>query len=579
MKRFVKQAISVGAWGGIVIAGGIAAGVLTGRPTRGQTSSDLTAAPATNPSVANGTDAPADHVSHVTMPLIPGMASVAPNTVASATTRETKDDLLGNQFKSVSSGIAFKPPAASRQVQPKEENQIVEFDSDLRPGWTLIAKKMPFTHDMVLTTSNGHPGVPIIVTDPPKPPHTTPTTRVVVESGVLEQYLVQLKRSYGELNVLRSDTIYAGQTGTLNIGMLAVQYTYEGQRELKQIALVQRDPQQFFVLELTTPGSDNADSPLLRDAAATFSQMMDSIVLVDQSPLRDEQDARIMHTEALFGGWTEKNINDILIAQRYLRIIRDGKDVGYVYATEKPFKESGLPAVRIAMRMHRNDGSAGPTDSQTIMVSTIDYHHSHEQWSTLLTVPNLKNSAPDEYSEIGASDFTTNIPVAVPAEQGGGFKMTQKYGLTVTGSLPDTGPEHRDIDLPQFYLPQALQYLLPRIIQHNAGALGKYMFYSWVPSTHEVMALYCDVLPADRVRFNGQTVTAFQIKTHFTLDGPPTTDFLDLTGNYLGAQSDRVDENKKTTQEIVVPCDADTLTKIWGHPNLSTPGEDASATN
>jgi hypothetical protein len=81
------------------------------------------------------------------------------------------------------------------------------------------------------------------------------------------------------------------------------------------------------------------------------------------------------------------------------------------------------------------------------------------------------------------------------------------------------------------------------------------------------------------VRFNGQTVTAFQIKTHFTLDGPPTTDFLDLTGNYLGAQSDRVDENKKTTQEIVVPCDADTLTKIWGHPNLSTPGEDASATN
>jgi hypothetical protein len=556
MNRLVMSAIGIGSVGGCLLAGGLAMSVLGQVP------------PATNPSA------------HVTMPLIPGMATVASVGSASPTTRQVKDDLLGKLFNSTSAGIAFKPPAASRMVQPKSEDQFVEFDSDLRPGWVMIGSKMPtFKDDTVLTTSNGNPGVPIVVTDPPKSPHASPTTRVVYIPGVLEQYLEAEKRSYGVLDVFRSDTINAGQTGTVNIGVLAFQYTIGGQRQLKQVALVQSDPRNFFVLDLTTPGSDNPDSPLLQQAAATFSQMMDSIVLVDQSPLLDDQNRRILHTEALYGSWTEAGIDAVLLPQRYLRIIRDDKDVGYVYATEKPFKANGMAAVRIAMRIH-NQTPGGATDSQTIMISTVDYHHSHEQWQTLLRVPNLKNPAPDEYSEIGATDYSANIPVPVAPGSGGGFKMTSKYTLTVTGSLPDTGPEHRDIDLPPFYLPQALQYLLPRIIQHSAGKGGNYMFYSWVPSTHEVMALYCDVLPADRVRFNGQMVTAFQVKTHIGLQGPVTTDYIDnLTGKYLGAQSDRVDENNKTTQEIVVPCDADTLTKIWTHPNLTDPGEDAGASN
>jgi len=600
MRHFVQKAMSIGAWGGMLLTAGLAAGVLTGPPARGQVPLDPVLSPATMPAggglasgptsnpigSTGGSAGPVDQAPGVLMPQLPGVAGVAPGIVNAAATRPIKDDLLGKLFTSVSAGIAFKPPADCKQVQPKAENQIVEFDSDvtdLHQGWVLTVSKLAaFVHDQVLTTSNGHAGIPYVVTDPPVPPHLTPTTRSVTDPGVMEQYLVQLKRSYGVLEVRRQDTIYAGQSGLLNIGLLAVQYTLGGQHVLKQVAIVEHDSKQFFVLDLTTPGSDNPDSPLLRDAADAFSQMMDSIQLLDQSTLRHDQDLRIFDTAALFAFWTPKIVNQVLVPQRYLRLVRGDKDVGYVYATEKAFQESGLPAVRIALRMHRNDGTS-VTDSQTIMASTLDFDHSHEQWSTLLTVPNPKNPAPDEYSEIGASDYTANIPVPVPAGPGvapGAIKMTSKHDLTVTGSLPNTGPEHRNIALPQWYLPQALQYLLPRIVVNAlSGNHNKFLFYCWVPSTHEVMLLYCDVLPAENIRFNGQNVTAYQIKTHITLDGPVTTDFVDLQGNYLGAQSDRVDDNNKTTQELVIPSDADALKKIWGHPNLTEPGGDERTTN
>lgn len=585
MKQVARTAKDVAHRCGLfLLAGTLASHALLAPAARGQAAAGTLTIPATLPTISSATLAPTTNPvagnSGVTMPLIPGMAG-APYRISSATTRPIQDDLLGKPFTSASSGIGFQPPAGSRQIQPKGENQIVEFDTDIR-DWSLIVSKMPPPpRDQVLTTRNGHTGTPYIVTDAPVFPHTQPTTRSVTDPGVMEQYLNQLKISYGVLDIRRNETINAGRSGLIDMGVIAVQYTIGGQRQLKQIAIVQANPRQFYVLELTSPGSDNPDSPLLRDAAATFGEITDSVVLNDQSPLREEQNTRIIHTGVLFAHWTEANIDAVLLPQRYLRIVRNGKDVGYVYATEQPMKEAGSPAVRIAMRIHHDDGIAKPTDSQTIMISTIDYHHTHEQWSTLLTVPNPNNPKPDEYSEIGASDYTADIPV--PAAPGtatatGGFALTSRYNLTVTGSLPDTGPEHRDIALPRWYLPQALQYLLPRIVMHNtAGNAGEYLFYTWVPSTHEVMLLYCDVLPANRLRFNGQMVTAIQIKTHITLDGPVTTDYIDLAGNYLGAESDRVDAKNITTQELVVPCDADTLTKIWGHPNLTNPGDDRSS--
>jgi hypothetical protein len=78
------------------------------------------------------------------------------------------------------------------------------------------------------------------------------------------------------------------------------------------------------------------------------------------------------------------------------------------------------------------------------------------------------------------------------------------------------------------------------------------------------MLRYVDVLPEQRVRFNGEWITATPIRDRLGIDGSVTTHYMTKEGVYLG--SENFDE-----KIVVIPTDAATLGHLWENADLNRP--------
>jgi hypothetical protein len=117
-------------------------------------------------------------------------------------------------------------------------------------------------------------------------------------------------------------------------------------------------------------------------------------------------------------------------------------------------------------------------------------------------------------------------------------------------------------ELPPFYLPQAVSYLLPRLVP--MGMDKTYMFAVYVSETREVMVRYIDVHAPQKVEFNHQVVRATPIDDKIGLEGPVTTHYFSSDHTWLGSQN-------KTTGITVVPSDEKTLMALWKDAILAAP--------
>jgi hypothetical protein len=497
-----------------------------------------------------------------------------------------KTDLVGPLYSNNAYGIQFRPPKNCSEIDKASSDTIVEFDRD-DYNWQLKAWRVRLEQSLPLTIHNDQFG------------HK--------QDGVLEITIAQIRQQSPAVQVLRNEIISVGK---VRVAMIAVRYeTASHERRLTQQAIFEApgaENKLYYFFDLTGPGKPEAEpndiiNPAEKLAYDTFSEVVDSVRLLDRKNIVDDQRLRLYHTRGLFADWSGDNygrIRDAMVPEQYQRIIKDGQDIGYQYLTES-FQANAKAAeesvMQVGVRSHMLPAPDRQWDTETVMFSSADGKHEH--WHTAARCTNPKGELIDRFTQVATSDEQTRA-VAVKAQpdetgsllpaQGnsnqGNIDVVSVRTLECTATMEETPHRHRTtlapfkLDVPKFYLPQAFAYVLPTLLPREPKG---YMFAVFVPGNPQdsgnstggnVMSRYLDVLPLTHVAFHGREFDAFEVNDKTTLEGYITTYYVSPEGRMLGSTA-TFPENDKTTTIDVVPTDAQTLQRIWNRPDL-TPAAD-----
>lgn len=459
--------------------------------------------------------------------------------------------LLGEPYASQTAGISFSPPAGSKQVKQTDQDHIVDYVDEDR-HWILKVTRARLAQPMPLQTikEKGHDRM-----------------------GLLDYTVSDVLKEHPAAEVLRQEIVNVGEHG---VGMAALRFNVASQRYLRQQAIFQVDESLYYVFNLTTPAAKTGrpeDNPNERQAAETFRAMIDTIQILDRAWIKTDQVNRLYRTRALFIDWSYKGgqrIKDAIIPETWLRIVRDGKDIGYSYVAEefvdgKDVKSNpgrAFDGVLIRIRS-RTMEHGNQVDVGSELFTSLD--RKHEDWAHVVnyvTNKGQKNEDRKQTSEYGFSELRmTRIvdrdaprdpkdPKAPPGHE------IESYKLSVTRPVRDKDtmakPEYYTPS--PWYIPQAAGAMLPRLLPVNRPVT--YLFQSYVSEQKEVVHRYVDVGFEKEVQLGGKTFRAIPISDRIRLEGTPTVHYMSPDGKYLGS----VNEDAKL---VILPTDKATLLKIW----------------
>jgi hypothetical protein len=344
-----------------------------------------------------------------------------------------------------------------------------------------------------------------------------------------------------------------------------------------------------------------------------FRQMLDSVRLLDTAKLHQDQVERLIRTRSLMVNWTPSRLHNVLVSEEWLRMVRDGRDVGYSYITEqtaagvpRPLRLEEVKAgksdrelvqpgdgILIGVRARMldpvqdvvpNEKPKGPVqvDSASWLFVTPD--RKLEDWSRVLVVDDgsvNKEGKPvkSQTEEFGSSNSQTirsldkeGLPGTKHDPKQPAIRIREQYTLDVTtvSQSGEGAPVNRE--LPGWYLPQALGQLAPRLVPLHAEMdvdgtpkPRSYLFATYVPEIREVMHRYIDVGNEQSVTLAGKTIRAVPITDRLGWHGSVTTHYMTPTGTYLGSEN-------KESHILMLPTDAESLMAIWKNANLTRPG-------
>ena len=500
-------------------------------------------------------------------------------TILMCSTAIARADLLGDEYRNPAEGIALRPPADCVLSNISVPGQIAEFDDDQR-HWVCRVSRLSLPHPLPLDVYKDQFGQQ--------------------QDGLLNLTVAQLNQQAGTELVMR-DLVHVGEHA-IPVGILVARCQQNAQRRLVQKALVEANDQLYYLVELNTPARSGADNltpdPDERAAADTFNSMIDSIELLDRAAIYQDQADRLIRTRGLFANWSGDFLSSKLAPEQYFRLLRDGRDIGYVYETDEYDDKDGRigdsAVIRISIRSHTEPVEGTAVDSQSRLVVTVD--RKHESWiSQALVTTQPPANAPagakptvQQIDETGISQQSLRaVPVVPP---GGGLDAPQQpddeiqpglalrdsWALTVIRRAGSQAPPTFRQDVPPWYLPQALSYLLPRLLPLKEPKT--FMFAIYEPTgdngRQAVMSRYVDVLSPSEVTLDGRQIMAIAIKDRIGLEGTVTTHYFSPDdGSYFGSET--IIPGKEASDEpsvqLVLPSDADTLRRLWPSCVLTRP--------
>ncbi len=463
--------------------------------------------------------------------------------------------LLGPAFESPTAGIALRRPANCREIL-KTGGEIVEFVNDeqnlqLRVSRTILRDPTP------LTASKDNAG------------RETP--------GMLESTADRFKTANIGARVLRQDVVNIADA---NVGMLAVRYNSGARQKLMQQALIAANDRLYYVLTLTTPASRN-DQPDdgEKQAVELFGQILDSVRLIDTAPIRADQEARLYRTRGFLVNLTENRIKGAMLPEQWIRLVRNGKDIGYTYVAEEiDNTRPGGAGLLVSVRARTVPAAGLQADVGSQLYVSFDRRH--ETWASVTETQKGKDKS--YASEFGSSDRLTSRVLdrsRLTGEKTGDtrdekqppVRQVETYTLNVTNVSKTSSGEPIVRQLPPWYLPQALGHLLPRLVPLDEPKT--YMFSSYVSDRREVMSRYIDVGEEQNVTLAGTRHRAIPVKDRIGLEGAVTVHYMSPSGRYLGSQTTYL-ENDQTTTLLMLPSDEATLKKLWANARLTRPGKE-----
>ncbi len=480
---------------------------------------------------------------------------------------------LGRDFESKSAGIAFRAPFGMKEIRSVGEDVVVRYVDEKRK-WVLRVTKLQFDRKVPLTT--------------PAQPATQGANSTEAPKGLLELTAEQLKLNAPGAEILRQDTTTIAGA---EVGMLVGKFNIGVDTDLTQQAIFRSNDRLYYQFDLTTPAprvGELEKDPDVKLAVDTFGKMLDSVKLLEQTAIRQEQVDRLFHTRTLFVNCTEDKIRKTIIPEQWLRILMNGKDVGYSYIVEEiasdiprdgnkqPKLNQGDQGLLVGVRSRVMPEPGVRKDAGTWMWMSFD--RKHEKWSDVAVTdkgPNTQGRPQtDTFADVGTSDLierTVFDKGRPPGEQINKTFVDEKqpanhiaevYTLRVEHLGKSQTPAPTLRDLPVFYIPEAMAEMLPRLVPRRQPM--SYMFASYVADRSEVMARYVDVGVEDQFRVGDQVVDAIPVHDRIGLEGSVTTTYISPKGEFLGT----INPDSKIT---IVSSDAATLQQIWKDANLTRP--------
>lgn len=509
----------------------------------------------------------------------------------------------GERYESKSTGLAFNPPAGmQRKPTAAGSDRLVRFVGE-KKNWELLASQGVVSESMPLSSGDA------VAADGP------------VKSGLLEQASQELKSIFPAADITEQKVIKVGPSKSLEVGLLSARMSADLKPIYSQQAIIKAGERRYFTISLTTPSADpkaensNADA-LDKDAITAFKAAIDTLDVMDLRDVKADQDQRLFSTRALFVNLTPDRLKKALIPEQWFRIIQNGKDVGYSYVIEEvelaADKTSAKPqdGFRIGVRTRvfappagsaPSDVLASPetlsipgltaaqvhldpepkaapaatqpsakvqVDAESWMWMSLDRRHG--EWSNVALIDTGADR--DHRSEVGSADRQVSQFIDKELQRGSKEDPQQPpvrradiYTLNVRSVAKRNAPVPIERSLPPWYMPQALDHILPRLVP--LGEAKGYMFAGYVSGErHEVMNRYVDVGREQVVDLAGKKTRAIPVRERSGLEGIVTTHWMSVAdGHYLGSTC-------PDAGLAVVATDAATIDGIWkDKANLTRP--------
>lgn len=460
---------------------------------------------------------------------------------------------LDPAFISAAAGISVRPPVNGKMIRRSGGgDEIVRFINDEKK-WQFVVSRFLLTEPMPLVTRDAVAAA----RDP----------RLV---GFVDTVVNQFADGRSIQRELQPINGYDG-------AVLATQMRDSSGQKLIQHAIVRRSDKVYFVVSLTSPLTQPKaeEDPAAVEAIKTFAGIVDSIELLDQAQIARDQTERLLRTRTQMVNWMQSRLESAIVPQQWLRLVKDGKDIGYTYVVEElasDLPRAGKPAtgsekplgVRVGVRSRTMPSDDLVVDAESWM--WVSFDRNQEAFSNMVVSKEKGKEAnfslergtamrPDKKVKLDQPDADGNMVKAVK----GDMYLLQIWSTAKQSTLPPISRE-----TPPFYLPQALGQMLPRLLPLNTPTT--YMWASYVSDTRAIMTRYVDVLPATTVTFGGSTFTAVPVQERMGLEGSITTHYLTPDGTYRGS----VNEENKIS---IIPSDEASILAIWKDANLQRPGD------
>ena len=493
---------------------------------------------------------------------VPAFAQVAPpaapspDTVLPGRPDAPRSDALDPAFVSTTGGISVRPPPGGKMQRRAggTGDELVRF-IDEKNNWTMIVSRVLLSEPVPLAT----------------PPERSKG------SGFADTMAAQMpSETPGKL--IRTDLQpINGYDGAL----LASRFNEKGIGRLMQQAIVRRTDKSYYVITYNTAltQDDLETDPAAQKAMETFVTVVDSITLLDQQNIADDQNERLIRSRAIMVNWTPDKLHSVLVPEQYLRLLKDGRDIGYTYIVEEaaadlPRKlkkgedKSKNIGVRVGVRSRTvpMDGTAVDAESWMWVQDNRKTEVFHNQ---LVSTERGKEREFTYAMDAGMSVRQDRIvPVRVQDPTGVGQtiekELDDEYTLKVVSTSKSQSLPPVDRNLPPYYLPQALVHLMPRLLPLKEPRT--YLFASYVPETRQVMTRYVDVKPIAQVTLGGKTYSAVPVDERAGLEGSITTHYLSPDGSYLGS----INQDNNIT---ILATDEKSLRAIWKDAKFERPSE------
>lgn len=498
--------------------------------------------------------------------------------VASAAWAQTTQPVPLGERVSGMYDVSFKPFEGGKEVKDVKDrprSEILRLHRADR-NWTLIFDKAELTQPIPLKDTVDRNGV--------------------TQPGYLTAAVNFVKSGDSRADVLRTD-VY--DTGILRVGVLVAHVRNPNNTySLFQQAVIEISPKIYYSLLFHSPAPEviKEPTPDMLEAARVFQAMVDSIERVDLSKVREDQEDRLFRTRALFLQWNRKTLLAAIQPEQFLRFRKQtdtGYDeIGYAYVVAQPadaipkqgqVDPASDPAkalgLRVGMRMRSIPEAGQQVDVESWMFTTFDRNHEVWKNATVFLNPAAPNAKDREVwlAEVGASDmvrervFDKDLQPHdfkdLDKDNKLPYRLVDRVKLVIRTENKSHIARPIEVQVPPFYLPQALTTLLPRLVPLN-NPTG-YLFASYSSENRQVMMRYVDVGTETEVTIDGKRVRAIPVVERLGIEGAPTTHYMTAKGAYLGSF------NAASKIEIL-PTDRATLTRLWEGRSLNLTAPDAA---